>query len=118
MAGDLAEKADALDESLRTLVDEVRGNGQRLDAVSKRTNRNRVTNILLSVVLAAVVGVGGLVWWSMRSEKQEDCRSALNARAESEEMWTGILTEADAGPAALELLDDGYAGLPTPADCK
>jgi uncharacterized protein HemX len=63
------ESIDAVRESLDHAVEEL----------SKETTRNRVTTLLLGVLLCAVAGLGALGWWNDRRDDQADKRQAVAA---------------------------------------
>lgn len=121
---DLADIAERLDGSVQELVAQVAEQTVRTDALAKETavvarqgRRNRATNVVLAVLVVAVLGLIVWVVWSYHAAQREACRNAYETRAEQEQMWADILTDADAASGGLEILHRGYARLPTPASC-
>lgn len=109
---ELKAKADALDRHVKQLVTSV-------DSLSGRTNRTRVTTILLGVLLCAVAALGAAGWWDDHRDDQAQerqqvaaakaaCESADETRIKIREIAkeTGITSGATGGEALITALQE------------
>lgn len=129
-----ADERTAVEEAAAAVQVQLSDIKRSIEANTKATQRSRVWLWTQGLIIAIVIGLGGLTWWDDRQdderedrkqeqedlraqeESQRDCINSIDAREENRQRLLEIATEINS-QRLVEIINDSYEGAAPPAAC-